>query len=119
MIYNELIKIWEACKAPNWDGYGALPVQEATFSNACAFTQALPLGSPPASVGAEPDGHLTLEWYQHPRWTLSISMSPEGNLYYAALFGNLEPQGIEPFLGDIPNKILNLIKTANKTPQTL
>jgi hypothetical protein len=65
-------------------------------------------------VGAEPDGHITLEWYRGPRWTLSVSVSPDGMLYYAALFGSSEVRGAEPFFGDVPDIILSLIRRVCK-----
>ncbi len=74
------------------------------------FIHALPLGYPLPSVGAEPDGHLTLEWYRNPRWILSVSISPEGILYYAALFGTRDVQGSARFWVEIPQPILELIK---------
>jgi hypothetical protein len=119
IIDNEIIQTWQDCKSPNWDGYGAFPVQEKTLTHARAFIQALPLEALPDSVGAEPDGHLTLEWYQNPRWTLSLSVNPEGTLYYAALFDGFNPRGSESFLGAIPANILDLIATANKPAQSL
>ncbi|MGB5973499.1 MAG: hypothetical protein WBG38_09270, partial [Nodosilinea sp.] len=94
---NELATVWEECKIPNWDGYDALPVQSNALAYAYLFIEALPLGFPLPSVGAEPDGHLALEWYRHSRWILSVSVSPEGTLYYAALFGNSDVRGSEPF----------------------
>lgn len=108
--HSELYTILQACKAPNWDGYNALPVQGKTFQNAYIFIEALPLGYPLPSIGAEPDGHITLEWYHQPRWTLSVSISPEGILYYAALFGNSDVRGSDPFFGEIPKSILALIQ---------
>lgn len=108
--YDELIEVWEDCKTPNWDGNDALPVLEETFRNTFFFIQALPLGYPLPSVGVEPDGHLTLEWYRHPRWTLSISMSPERMVYYAALFGSSNVRGSEVFIGEISTNILDLIQ---------
>jgi len=108
--YSELVTAWEECKTANWNGDDALPVREETFTSAYFFIGALPLGYPLPSVGAEPDGHLTLEWYRHPRWTLSISISPEGILYYAALFGNSDVRGSEIFFAEIPKSILDLIQ---------
>ena len=35
--YEELVSIWEECQTPNWDGDGAFPIQEATFTNAYFF----------------------------------------------------------------------------------
>jgi hypothetical protein len=107
---DELIVTWEECKIPNWDGYDAFPVKAETLNYAYAFIQALPLGFPLPSVGAEPDGHLTLDWYRDPHWTISVSVSPEGVLYYAALLGNSDPRGSEPFSGEIPKRLLRLIQ---------
>ena len=107
--YNELYAFWQECKSPNWDGYNALAVEEKTLFNAYWFIESLPLGYPLPSVGAEPDGHLTLEWYRNPRWILSVSISPEGMFYYAALFDTESEQGWEGFWGEIPQVILGLI----------
>ena len=108
--YNELFAFWQECKSPNWDGYNAFAVQEVTLYKAYLFIQALPLGYPLPSIGAEPDGHLTLEWYSNPRWILSVSISPESMLYYAALFGTRSEQGSDHFCVEIPQPILELIK---------
>lgn len=108
--YNELVAVWDECKISNWDGYNALPIKEKTLLNTYSFIEALPLGTTLPSIGVEPDGHLTLEWYRHPRWTLSISISPECNLYYAALFGDSVERGSEVFAGQVPQAILELIQ---------
>ncbi|NJO85820.1 MAG: hypothetical protein HC818_03630 [Synechococcaceae cyanobacterium RM1_1_27] len=107
---EELVTTWNECKTPNWDGYSAFPVKVETLNYAYAVIQSLPLGFPLPSVGAEPDGHLTLDWYRNPHWTISVSVSPEGVLYYAALLGNSDPRGSEPFLGEIPKRLLSLIQ---------
>lgn len=107
---DELATIWAECSTPDWDGYDAFAVKAETLNYAYAFIQALPLGFPLPSVSAEPDGHLALDWFCNPYWTISISMSSEGMLYYAALLGNRDPRGSEPFLGEISESLLNLIK---------
>jgi hypothetical protein len=107
---EEVARVVQECSTANWDGYGAAAIQEETFDRACAFLEALPLGIPAPSVGAEPDGHLTLEWYRSPRLTLSVSISPEGDLHYAALIGPAKAYGTEPFLGEVPQVILDLIQ---------
>jgi hypothetical protein len=106
---NELKAVVAECRTSNWDGYNAYPVAADTYDFARQFLQALPLYSAPTSIGAEPDGHLTLEWHKSSRWLLSLSISPEGMLYYAALFGSSKQYGSEPFLGNVPQQILNLI----------
>jgi hypothetical protein len=109
-ISDELRTIWEECKTANWDGNGAFPVLEKTSENTCSFVESLPLDCPLPSVGVEPDGHLTLEWHKDVRWTFSISISPEGVIYYAALFNDEVTSGSEEFSGSISKAVLNLIQ---------
>ncbi len=106
---NELYRLFQECREANWDGYGAAPVTERAFLTAYDFLEALPLGTPAPSIGAEPDGHITLEWYRSPRRTLSISVSPESELHYAALIGVGKAYGSEPFFGEVPKEIVDLI----------
>lgn len=108
-VTDELSRVAHECGIANWDGYGATPVAQQTYVQARSFLDALPLGMPVPSVGAEPDGHITLEWYRSPRRLLSISVSPEGDLHYAALIGPARAYGTEPFLGEPPPPILDLI----------
>ncbi len=108
-VLEDLIKVAEECSSANWDGYGAEPITNETFWQAYHFLSALPFGFPTPSVGAEPDGHLTFEWHRSSRRTLSISVSPEGDLHYAALLGASKAYGTEPFSGVVPKIILDLI----------
>ncbi|MGA1134267.1 MAG: hypothetical protein ACO31I_18765, partial [Prochlorotrichaceae cyanobacterium] len=107
---DQLLETWEECKIPNWDCYEAYPVKRETLNYAYAFIQALPLGFPLPDVSAEPDGHLAFDWFKHPHWTISVSISPEGILYYSALLGNSDQRGSQPFSGEISERLLNLIK---------
>lgn len=106
--FNELCQIFEECSHADWDGYGAMPVAADTFRFAWGFLEALPFGMPAPSIGAEPDGHITFEWHLSPHRTLSISISPDGELHYAALVGASKHYGTEPFYGDAPETIVNL-----------
>ena len=109
-IFNQLVTVAQECSSEGWDGYGAEAVVEETYRQAYRFLEALPLGTPPPSVGAEADGHLTLEWYRSPKWVLSVSMAPEGMIYYAALLGSSKRSGAEPFAGEVPQDILQIIR---------
>lgn len=107
--FDDLNRIYTECREPNWDGYGAVPVSEATCQSAYQFLEALPFGAPLPSFGAEPDGHLTLEWHRSSTWTFSVSVSAEGELHYAALLGAGKSYGTEPFFGEVPRMIMDLI----------
>lgn len=109
-VSDELGTVWEECRVPDWDGHGALPVEQDTLRNAYCLLESLPLGFPPPSVGAEPDGALTLEWRRSARRILSVSVHPEGELHYAALVGPNRHYGTVAFFGDVPPVILSLIR---------
>lgn len=108
-LLNELCAVAEECKVQNWDGQGAAPVTDETYRLAYRFWEAMPLGAPLPVIGVEPDGHLTFEWYRSPRHTLSVSVSPEGDLHYAALLGPRKRYGTEPFFGEVPKVVLDLV----------
>lgn len=107
---DELGSVWEQCREPNWDGYNALPVSQDVLRNTYLLLESLPIGFPAPSIGAEPDGALTLEWHRSPRRTLSVSVGPEDELHFAALFGPNRVYGTEAFFGEVPESILELIR---------
>jgi len=108
-VFEELLKTFEECRKPNWDGYGAQPVREETYDLAHQFLTALSLSTPVPSIGAEPDGHITVEWYRSPQRTLSVSISPDGELHYAALLGAERICGTETFRARMPQVLSDLI----------
>lgn len=110
---QELHSLADECSSMGWDGYVAAPIEQETIRQAERFLDALPLGIEAPSVGAEPDGQITFEWYQAPRRILSVSVSPAGDLHYAALLGYKEGYGTEHFFGEIPSDILRLIGRIN------
>ncbi|MEK7289055.1 MAG: hypothetical protein AAB067_02655 [Planctomycetota bacterium] len=107
---DALCEMVKQCDVENWDGYGAAPVTTKTFQQAINVLEALPLGTSAPAVGSEPDGHITLEWHKTPRRTLSVSISPEGELHYAALLGQKKRYGTEPFWGEVPDVIMDIIR---------
>src|SRR4030095_2307577 len=73
-VFEELLKTFEECRQPNWDGYEAQPVREETYRLAHRFLASLPLSIPVPSISAEPDGQITVEWHRSPQRTLSVSI---------------------------------------------
>lgn len=113
--FDELFAVWEECRHSSWDGYGALPVVPETLRQAYLLIESLPLGFPRPSIGAEPDGQLTLEWHHSPRRTLSVSVTPDGYLHYAGLFGPNHANGTAAFFGELPDEIMALVKRVHGT----
>jgi hypothetical protein len=112
-VFEELLKIFEECREPNWDGYGAQPVREETYHLAHQFLTALPLNTLVPSIGAEPDGQITAEWHRSPQRTLSVSISPDGELHYTALLGAERICGTETFRARMPQVLSDLIARIN------
>ena len=109
-VFQALAAQAESCDKPGWDGYGAQPVSLEAYRWAYRIVETLPAGVPMPQVGAEPDGHLTLEWYRSPSRVLSVSVSPEGELNYAALLGETSRRtGSEVFQGIMPSDLLHII----------
>jgi hypothetical protein len=67
------------------------------------------------SAGAEPDGHLTIKWYRSPEETLSVSISADGDLHFAALLGLTKAYGTEPFVCGVPKIFTDLIHRVTAT----
>ena len=108
--YDELEEVYRQCRGSNWNAHGAEPVEVETLRNAQRFIETLPPGYPLPSAGAEPDGQITLEWYRATNWLLTVSVSREGTLYYAALLGEEDPRGTCRFEGEVPETILYWIR---------
>lgn len=107
---EELAAVWNACREPNWDGFGGLPVEQSTLTAAYLLIDSLPLGFLRPSIGAEPDGHITLEWRRSPMRTLSVSVDPDGYLHYAGLFGTDKRYGTLTFFSSAPEELLRLVQ---------
>jgi len=108
-LFEELATVWEECRHAGWDSYGAVAVSQDALRNAFELIESLPLGFPRPSIGAEPDGDLTLEWHHSPRRTLSVSVTPHGELHFSALLGPNRVFGTEAFFGETPRRIRDLI----------
>jgi hypothetical protein len=112
-VFSELQDVGDRCSLPGWDGYQAEAVAPETVHLAKSVLEALPLGVRVPSIAADPDGHITLEWYVSPRRTVSVSVSRDGELHYAALFGSSSVFGTEPFYGNAPRNIVEMIQRLN------
>jgi hypothetical protein len=93
--------------APNWDGYGASPLDPRSAEQAVRFIQALPTTVPVPDVSVDPDGEVDLLWQLDPTRTISVSVGPNGRLTYAALMGMAQSYGTEWLANEIPQPILD------------
>ena len=89
----------------DWDGDGGAPVQLGACKYAVTFVSELAQGIRFPEVGIDPDGEISLGW-QGDDDVFSVSISGEGRLSYAGLFGTSECYGTE-WMGDqVPTEVL-------------
>ncbi|MFO7775763.1 MAG: hypothetical protein R6W89_08205 [Candidatus Hydrogenedentota bacterium] len=108
---DRLRDVYQECREQDWDGYDALPVSEATFTNATTFLQLLPTDlAAKADPGAEPDGNLTLEWYIDTDYQISISIDAQSRLHFAAAVGpRRKRRGTDTFSEGVPQDVVDII----------
>lgn len=105
-----LAHIATACGRPDWDGYGAKPIDDAAIARTLAFLNDLPTWLPAPEIVPEADGEVAVEWDFGPNRIFSISIGKSGAIHYAGLFGEgIERHGTEPYKNVVPSEILRLI----------
>jgi len=107
---SELQELQAECSLQDWDAYGANPLNPTSYNLAQGFLENLPLGMSAPSAAVEPDGQVSLEWYQSPEHIVSISFDPNNMIHYASIIGSRKASGSEPFIGNIPRVILELAR---------
>lgn len=114
-LLADLARLHEECGTADWDGYDARPVTGETRRQAERFLKALSAGCPPPSLGAIPCGSITFEWYREPYWTLTVSVTNQGQLHYAALLGEERACGTIPQFDEMPPRLVDLINRVWQT----
>jgi len=109
-ITQALMNIFEECAHPDWDGYGAKPIDKESYYESLRFLQYLPNSIPGPEVTIEPDGEIAFEWFNDKRRVFSISIGSNGELTYAGLFGYNKAYGTEFFGDELPKTILENIQ---------
>jgi len=107
--FQQLDEVFKECSFEGWDGERAKPISEEVLRCAERFLNSFPLGIEAPEIGAEPDGSITLEWYRSPTKVASISINPDGWVYWAALIGASRRHGADYSLMGISDDLLRTI----------
>lgn len=107
--FQQLDEVFKECSTAGWDGEEAKPISGEVLGYAKIFLNSFPLGIEAPEISAEPDGAITLEWYRSPSRVLSISINPDGWIYYAAIIGASRRHGADFSLIGISDDLVNLI----------
>ena len=113
--FQELDEVYEECSSAGWDGEQAEPISREVVEYTILFLESFPLGIEAPEISAEPDGAITLEWYRSPTRVISISINPDGWIYYAALIGTSRRHGGDCALIGVSDDILKLISQVINT----
>ena len=108
-IEDQILEVAEECSFVGWDGGKAQPVSHIVLTNAIKFMQSLPVGIKAPDVCAGPDGSISFEWYRAPMRDVSINISPDNNVYFAAILGTIQRDGKESGK-EITDDMLSLIQ---------
>jgi hypothetical protein len=91
------------CELPNWDHDGALPVAPQAIREAKALLLALPPSIEIPDIFPDATGAVAFEWYKSRGFRYVVTMSGNGLIEFAGLFGpGNEQYGILKFQGAIP-----------------
>jgi hypothetical protein len=105
-----LATVFAECRFHDWDGHGAAAVSPDAYYAAERFIGTLPAGFPQPSLSADPDGCVTFEWRSSPRKLALVSVHPDFQLDFAAIFGTSRVYGSEPFFDQLPYGIEDLVR---------
>ncbi|OLC81553.1 MAG: hypothetical protein AUH72_09150 [Acidobacteria bacterium 13_1_40CM_4_65_8] len=99
------IALLEACaqaQENGWDGYNGEGVKTGAYISAEALLRVLPGNVPVPEVSVHPDGEIAFDWIADRQHVFSISVSDNGIVSYAGLFGGSKVTGREVFTGIFP-----------------
>jgi hypothetical protein len=107
----ELSGLFEECSRPDWDGYDAPPLSAEVFQVAAQFVASIPFDVPVPEISASPAGDISFEWAQTARRIVSVAISENREIHYAALNGHKRSFGSMPFDGSFDSQLHDLIQS--------
>ena len=108
-VLTELDEVRLEASRVGWDGYGARPLDPASYDFAIRFLNALPTSTPLPEVSADADGEIALDWIFGERKALTVSIGPTGRCTFAWMLGQRTYLGIDWIDDDIPETIVSVL----------
>lgn len=101
------------CSSRDWDNYDAEPISSQVVHETFKFINLLPLDISMPDVVPEPAGGIGLLWQKSDSYVLSLTVTAEGVVSYAYIFGkNEEGCGHFQFFDELPEMIGKLLQGA-------
>lgn len=120
-LIEELHTLLHQCSRPDWDGYGARPMDALAFARAVNVVRLLPTSLPLPECAPEPDGSVSLDWIVSPQKVFSVSIGRSQRVSYAWIDGGDSGNGVSALDGDsLPERVLlNILETIGEHHATL
>lgn len=109
-LCGDLTHLGSFARVANWDGHGALPLDQQALAYATRIANMLPVTEPAPEVSVDPDGEVSFDWHRNSKRTLSMSIGREGKMRYASIMGESESFGVEPWRDEIPESIRRVLE---------
>lgn len=106
----QLEELRDVCTQSNWDGFDAPALDAEVFEVAARFLESLPQNLPAPELGASAAGDVSFEWETSSTCVVSVGVSANGQLHYAALEGNKRTFGSMPVGDQVDELLLSLIR---------
>jgi len=110
-IKQSLSEVMRDGSRSGWDGYGAPAVSFATAGNALEFIRRIPPSVPLPEISTTSSGDITFEWMKTARRIVTVAISENGEVHYAALNGLRKTFGSYPMNGSFEPVLADLIET--------
>ena len=108
---QELHEVWSRQGSTNQNGNHVDTIARETYELSKRFLNCLPSEVCSPEVSADPDGEISLDWYEGPTKQLSVSIGPGGKMTYAGIFGQgIKAHGTEAFDDAIPATVFDGIR---------
>lgn len=99
------------CRTPDWDGYGAEPVDGNALRMARDLIRSMPDNLSLPTFSIEPDGCVSLDWLPSRTRTFTLSAGKTDRLPYAWIDGTDRGHAVAKFVnGMLPPRILEEIR---------
>ncbi len=107
----DLRSVLADCSEPNWNGYGAVAVNNSTLDTATAFLKALPTWVAMPDFAADPDGEVALEWRATNEGLLAVSIAADGTISFIFRYAGDRARDTLKFDGQaVPKEIIVMLE---------
>lgn len=107
-LRRELENIRQECFTPDWDGYGAKPVNETSIQYVLRFLNNLSSGISYPELAPEPTGDLTMVWRKK-GYHLIVGIDVSGQIAWGGTSPKGHVYGDATFDEEIPEVLIDLL----------